>query len=256
MRTKFTYVGRGVLNLAVVLAVIFGLQSLIRGRVSDTLGLIAVCTALVASYVAGVRWIERRQPSELLAGTGLTEFAAGLALGLALFTTLILLLWMFGVYRPSGWGTLVGVACGDTRGDCLQGFPFPLEREATRHVGRPGPHLGVIRCGALLQPWGQRRQLRRHRTRSWCPAGCGLCLDAALVAAHRTASGLELRGRLHLRNVGLGWENGGFVDCRHCPWPRAAHRRRVRTRGFHRCSGNLPGGRPIPALENGPPGEA
>jgi membrane protease YdiL (CAAX protease family) len=112
MRTKFAYVGRGVLNLAVVLAVVFGLQALIRGRVSDTLGLIALSSALVVSYVAGVRWIERRQASELLAAAGFTEFAAGLALGLALFTTLMLLLWMFGVYRPSGWGSVAPLAGG------------------------------------------------------------------------------------------------------------------------------------------------
>src|SRR5208282_1882507 len=87
MRTKFAYVGRGLLNLAVVLAVVLGLQALIRGRVSDTLGLIVLSSAVVASYVAGVRWIERRPASELLAAVGFTEFAAGLALGLALFTT-------------------------------------------------------------------------------------------------------------------------------------------------------------------------
>jgi len=112
MRTKFAYVGRGVLNLVVVLAVVFGLQPLIRGRVSDALGLIALSSALVVSYVAGVRWIERRQASELIAAAGFTEFAAGLALGLALFTTLMLLLWMFGAYRPSGWGSVAPIAGG------------------------------------------------------------------------------------------------------------------------------------------------
>jgi membrane protease YdiL (CAAX protease family) len=112
MRTKFAYVGRGVLNLVVVLAVVFGLQPLIRGRVSDTLGLIALSSVLVVPYVAGVRWIERRQASELIAAAGFTEFAAGLALGLALFTTLMLLLWMFGAYRPSGWGSVAPIAGG------------------------------------------------------------------------------------------------------------------------------------------------
>jgi membrane protease YdiL (CAAX protease family) len=112
MRTKFAYVGRGVLNLAVVLALVLGLQALIRGRVSDTLGLIALSSALVVSYVAGVHWIERRQASELLAPAGFTEFAGGLALGLVLFTTLLLLLRMYGVYRPSGWGSVAPLAGG------------------------------------------------------------------------------------------------------------------------------------------------
>jgi len=104
-RTKLAYVGRGALNLMFVLTVVFGLQALIRGRLSDTLGLITLCTAVVVSYVAGVRWIERRQPIELLAGTGFKEFAGGLALGLGLFTAVVLLLWMFGVYRWLGWGS-------------------------------------------------------------------------------------------------------------------------------------------------------
>jgi hypothetical protein len=112
MRTKLAYVGRGALNLAEVLAVLFGLQALIRGRVPDTLGMIVLCIALVASYLAGVRWIERRQPSEFLARAAFIEFPAGFALGLVLFTTVMLLLWMFHSYRPAEWGSLAPLAGG------------------------------------------------------------------------------------------------------------------------------------------------
>lgn len=41
MRTKLLYVGRGALNLVVVLVFLFGLQALIRGRVPRYFGLIA-----------------------------------------------------------------------------------------------------------------------------------------------------------------------------------------------------------------------
>lgn len=112
MRTKLAYVGRGALNLVAVLAVLFGLQALIRGRVPDTLGMVVLCVALVASYLAGVRWIERRPPSEFLARAAFTEFPAGLALGLVLFTSLMLSLWMFHVYRPAEWGSLAPLAGG------------------------------------------------------------------------------------------------------------------------------------------------
>src|ERR1035441_4508089 len=78
MRTKFAYVGRGVLNLVVVLAVVFGLQPLIRGRGAGTFGLIALPSLLFVSYLAGVRWVERREASELIADAGFTEFAPGL----------------------------------------------------------------------------------------------------------------------------------------------------------------------------------
>ena len=112
MRTKLAYVGRGALNLAEVLAVLFGLQALIRGRVPDTLGMIVLCIVLVASYLAGVRWIERRPPSEFLARAAFIEFPAGFALGLVLFTTVMLLLWMFRAYRPAEWGSLAPLAGG------------------------------------------------------------------------------------------------------------------------------------------------
>ncbi len=95
-----------------VLAAVLGLQALIRGRVPDTVGLIAVSIALVVLYVVAAHWIERRQPTELIAAAGLMEFAAGLALGLALFSTLMLLLWMLGVYHPSGWGSVAPLVGG------------------------------------------------------------------------------------------------------------------------------------------------
>jgi uncharacterized protein len=112
MKSKLAYVGRGVLNLLAVLMVLFVLQPLIRRRVPDPFGMITLAVAILASYLAGVRWIERRQPTELSPRPGLREFAAGLALGLALFTTLMLLLWMFRVYTPSGWGSAAPLAAG------------------------------------------------------------------------------------------------------------------------------------------------
>lgn len=112
MKTKLAYVGRGALNLAAVLAVVFGLQPLIRGRVPENFGIAALSIALLVTYLAGVRWIERRYPSELLDRAGFKEFAAGLALGFTLFTTLMLLLWIFGLYHPSGWGSVAPLAGG------------------------------------------------------------------------------------------------------------------------------------------------
>jgi membrane protease YdiL (CAAX protease family) len=112
IRSKLAYVGRGALSLLVVLAVVLGLQALTRRHLPDTLGLVILCSALVVFYLAAARWIERRRPSELLADAGYAEFAAGLALGLTLFSTLMLLLWMFGVYHRSGWGSIAPLAAG------------------------------------------------------------------------------------------------------------------------------------------------
>ena len=103
MMTRLAYVGRGLLNMAVLLVVVFGLRSIIRGHVSDTVRLDAISVAVVASYFVGVRWIERRHASEFATQRSFAEFATGLALGMGLFTTLMVILWLLDVYHPSKW---------------------------------------------------------------------------------------------------------------------------------------------------------
>jgi CAAX protease family protein len=112
MKSNFADAGRGALNLIAVLAVVLGLQALIHKRVPDWFGLSLICICLVATYLAGVRWIERRRPAELLHHRAFPEFAAGLTLGLALFGGVMAALRIFGVYHPSGWGTAAPLAAG------------------------------------------------------------------------------------------------------------------------------------------------
>lgn len=112
MKPKLAYVGRGALNLLVVVAVLLGVQALVRGHVPDVVGLIILCIAIVAAYLAGVRLIERRPATEFLPTAAPTEFPSGLALGLALFSTVMLVLWILGVYQPSGYGSLTPLAAG------------------------------------------------------------------------------------------------------------------------------------------------
>ena len=112
MKTKLIYLGRGVLNLVLVLAILSGFQLLIRRRVPDTVGMFSACVLLVVLYLAGVRYIERRHPSELLDKRWLKEFLSGIALGLSLFTAVMLALWIVGVYHPASWGSLAPLARG------------------------------------------------------------------------------------------------------------------------------------------------
>ncbi len=112
MRRKWRSVGFGALNLLAVLLVFFGVQAVIRGRIPSKIGMALLVVVLVACYLAGARWIERRQPSELVARAGLGEFLFGVSLGFALFTTVMMVLWAVGCYRPSGWGGLQGLASG------------------------------------------------------------------------------------------------------------------------------------------------
>ncbi len=112
MKSNLAYAGRGALNLIAVLFAVLGLQALIRGRVPHWLGLILISGLLLAAYLAGARWIERRQPGELLDRRGFPEFAAGLTLGLALFAGVMAALWILGVYHPARWGTAAPIAAG------------------------------------------------------------------------------------------------------------------------------------------------
>jgi membrane protease YdiL (CAAX protease family) len=103
MKTKLAYVGRGLLNMTVLLVVVFGLRSIIRGHVSDSVRLDAISVAVVVSYLVGVRWIERRPASELATQRSFAEFATGLTLGMGLFTILMVILWVLDVFHPSKW---------------------------------------------------------------------------------------------------------------------------------------------------------
>jgi len=112
IKSSLAYAGRGALNLIAVLAVVFGLQALIHKRVPDWFGLLAITMLLLAAYLSGVRWIERRRPVELLNRRALPEFAAGLILGIVLFAGVMEALWMGGIYHPTAWGAFAPVAAG------------------------------------------------------------------------------------------------------------------------------------------------
>ena len=110
MKTQLAYAGRGVLNLFAMLLVVDWLPDFVIGRGLGSFGWALLCILSVASYLAGVHWIERRRPTELLFRAGFGEVSAGFTLGIALFCTAMLLLWLFGAYHPSGWGALSPLA--------------------------------------------------------------------------------------------------------------------------------------------------
>jgi uncharacterized protein len=104
--------GLAIVNFAFVLGLLFGAQTLLRGRVGDNEGLAILSALVLAAYLAGTRWIEGRPPAELAGIHGVTEFAGGLAIGVALFSAVMVLLWIAGDYRPAGHGTVSGLGTG------------------------------------------------------------------------------------------------------------------------------------------------
>ncbi len=104
-------VGLGVLNLIFVVGLLSVLVQA-KGRIAErTLLIVAVIVGLTA-YIGGTRWIEGRIPAELVGSSGLGEFAAGLGIGLALFSAVICSLWLVGAYHLGGWGGAVGAVDG------------------------------------------------------------------------------------------------------------------------------------------------
>jgi len=144
--------GLALLNFGLVLGLLFGTQALIRGRVRDTEGLVILSAVVFAAYLAGRRWIEGHSPPELVGKGRVAEFAAGLGLGIALFSSVMGLLWIVGDYRPAGHGSASGLATavlialmvGISEETLVRGFVFRIVEIAG------GTWIGVLVSSALF----------------------------------------------------------------------------------------------------------
>jgi uncharacterized protein len=104
-------VGLGLLNLVAVVLVIALVQPLLRKHMPAA-GAAVLAVLCLATYIAALRLIERRIPTELAANRALPEGAAGIVTGFLLFTVVMAILFAAGVYHPAGWGTTSGIAKG------------------------------------------------------------------------------------------------------------------------------------------------
>jgi membrane protease YdiL (CAAX protease family) len=112
MRKSWKEVGLGTLNLLAIALVIPVAQPAFRKHLPDTVGQALVTLLVLATYIAGSKWIERRKPSELNVRRLLPEVAAGSVIGFALFTFSMAILWTVGVYHPVGGGAANGLLSG------------------------------------------------------------------------------------------------------------------------------------------------
>jgi hypothetical protein len=97
------------LNFAAVLGLLFSTQVLIRGHVKDTGAPVILSSVIFSAYLAGTRSIEGHQPPELVGKCDVTEFAGGFGLGIALFSSVMGLLWIVGDYHLAGHGSASGL---------------------------------------------------------------------------------------------------------------------------------------------------
>lgn len=111
-RSTGKQIGLAALNLLFTLIILFGAQSLMRGHINNSAGLAVLSTLVFGAYLFGRRFIEGRRPPELTGLVSLKEFFGGLALGMALFSAVIIVLWFFRVYHLEGRGSVAGLGVG------------------------------------------------------------------------------------------------------------------------------------------------
>jgi len=99
------------LNLAAVVAVVVGLEICLASRL-HSVGPAIIAAGCILAYIAGTKFIERRQPFELALKRALPEFFAGLALGFLLFSVVMAVLFLLHVYQPVGWGSVRRLGSG------------------------------------------------------------------------------------------------------------------------------------------------
>lgn len=93
---------RGALALVIWVAILLGLQALLHGRLPDAIAQIIIALALLFTYWAVERWVERRAASELrFRDTAWLLY--GIIAGLVLFVCTMVILAISGVYSLRGF---------------------------------------------------------------------------------------------------------------------------------------------------------
>ena len=105
MRERWKQVGLILLSALAVAAALNAAGYLAYKLIGGVFIAIYFTSALASfvGYLAAVRWIERRQVTEF-SPAALPALAGGLGGGIALFSVVMAILWVAGVYQPHGWG--------------------------------------------------------------------------------------------------------------------------------------------------------
>ena len=112
MRQRWKEVGLGFVTLLIVALAVTGLQSTIHKYAPPDLGPLVVTAVVLLTYLASVRWIERRPVTEFALRSAGREMFAGLVTGFALFASVMGILAIAGVYHFAGRGSANGMAAG------------------------------------------------------------------------------------------------------------------------------------------------
>jgi membrane protease YdiL (CAAX protease family) len=111
LRKTWKEVGLGLLNLLLVVGAVIAVQPMLKKYLGSA-GAAVLAALCLGVYIAACKWIERRSPTELAVRQAPAELAAGMLLGLTLFSSVMAILWLAGVYHPAGWGSYRQLASG------------------------------------------------------------------------------------------------------------------------------------------------
>jgi membrane protease YdiL (CAAX protease family) len=110
------FVGIGLIVGQTVLNLLRSALSITNTGLANLIALALIAPATYFAYWLYVRYIEKRVMTELGGPNALRELSLGLVLGLGLFSLIIVVLWLLGYYRVTGfnliWLSLVGTFAG------------------------------------------------------------------------------------------------------------------------------------------------
>jgi CAAX protease family protein len=105
--------GLMLLGMIVFVAVLSVVQIPLRiAHVPDAAGAVVVVAVALAIYLGWVRYVERRRATEFELAAAGPEIAGGLVLGVGLFSLVIGVLAVLGVFTVAGWGSWTAAAVG------------------------------------------------------------------------------------------------------------------------------------------------
>ena len=177
MRARAKQAGLAFVSLIVVALAIAGSQGLLKRTLGDY-GAFVLAAIVLLVFALSAKFIERREPTEIAPRTEVGRLLSGFLLGLLLFTAVIVVLGIAGVYHYSGIGSFSGVlhglafatAAGVIEEVLFRGLLFRILSKAVgtwgallltsalfgaAHLGNPGATLGsavaiAVEAGVLL----------------------------------------------------------------------------------------------------------
>ena len=116
------FVGIGLIVGQTVLNLLRSILSITNTGLANLLALVLITPATYFAYWIFVRYLEKREMTELGSANAVQEFGLGSLVGLGLFSLVIAILWLLGFYRVIGLDLVLLSLIGTLAGALVSGF--------------------------------------------------------------------------------------------------------------------------------------